>query len=69
VLKSGHMGILVEINGHLYFLESGGSTLSTDALRRPYLAKPALAHFAQTRTTTIRRCLPLKETSSGIVRF
>jgi len=69
VLKSGHMGILVEINGHLYFLESGGGTLSLDSLRRPYLAKNALTHFAQSRTTTIRRCLPMMETSLGIVRF
>jgi hypothetical protein len=69
VLKSGHMGILVEINEHLYFLESGGSTLKENGLYTPYLAKDALAHFAQSRTTSIRRCLPDMETSSGIARY
>lgn len=66
VIKSGHMGILVEINNVLYFLESGGSTVNEDGLYTPYLAKAALADFAQSRTTTIRRCLPVKETTSGI---
>jgi hypothetical protein len=65
VVKSGHMGILVEINEELYFLESGGGTVSEDGLYTPYLAKDALEDFAS-RTTTIRRCLPNKETSTGI---
>jgi hypothetical protein len=69
VVKSGHMGILVEINNELYFLESGGSTVNEEGLYTPYLAKDALADFASYRTTTIRRCLPDKETTSGIVRY
>ena len=69
VTKRGHMGILVEINNELYFLESGGSTVGEDGLYTPYLAKDALEDFASSRTTTIRRCLPDKETSSGIVRY
>ncbi len=67
VIKAGHMGILVEINNDLYFLEAGGSTLNEDGLYTPYLAKDALADFAQYRTTDIRRCLPKMETTSGIV--
>jgi len=69
VIKRGHMGILVEINEELYFLESGGSTVNEEGLYTPYLAKDALADFASYRTTTIRRCLPDKETSSSIVRY
>ncbi|MCF7833153.1 MAG: hypothetical protein K9N05_06225 [Candidatus Marinimicrobia bacterium] len=69
VIKRGHMGILVEINEDLYFLESGGSTVNEEGLYTPYLAKDALEDFASYRTTTIRRCLPDKETSSGIVRY
>lgn len=69
VIKSGHMGILVEINEEIYFLESGGSTVNEEGLYTPYLAKDALADFAAYRTTTIRRCLPDKETSSGIVHY
>ncbi len=66
VIKSGHMGILVEINEELYFLESGGSTVDEEGLYTPYLAIDALEDFAGSRTTTIRRCLPNKETSSSI---
>ena len=69
VIKSGHMGILVEINEELYFLESGGSTVNEEGLYTPYLAIDALEDFAGSRTTTIRRCLPQKETSTGIVRY
>ncbi|MDD3715637.1 MAG: hypothetical protein PHT46_00875 [Candidatus Marinimicrobia bacterium] len=69
VLRSGHMGILVEINETLYFLESGGSTVSEDNLYQPYRAKEALADFASRRSTEIRRCLPEKETMTGIVRY
>ena len=69
VIKSGHMGILVEINEELYFLESGGSTVNEEGLYTPYHAKEALADFAKYRTTTILRCLPDKETSTGIVRY
>ena len=69
VVKSGHMGILVEINEELYFLESGGSTVNEEGLYTPYRAKEALADFASYRTTTILRCLPEKETSTGIVRY
>ena len=69
VIKSGHMGLLVEINEELYFLESGGGTVSEEGLYTPYHAKEALADFAQSRTTTILRCLPDKETSTGIVRY
>ncbi len=67
VIKTGHMGILVEINNDLYFLEAGGSTLNEDGLYTPYLAKEALADFAQSKITDIRRCLPKMETTSGIV--
>ncbi|MDZ7796239.1 MAG: hypothetical protein U5N56_03970 [Candidatus Marinimicrobia bacterium] len=66
VIKSGHSGILIEIYDELYFLESGGGTLREDGLYTPYRAKEALADFAVSRTTTIRRCLPEKETISGI---
>lgn len=66
VIKSGHMGILIEINEELYFLEAGGSTVNEEGLYTPYLAKDALEDFASSSTTTIRRCLPDKETSSGI---
>jgi hypothetical protein len=69
VIKSGHMGILVEINEELYFLESGGSTVNEEGLYTPYLAIDALEDFAGSRTTTIRRCLPDKETSSRIVHY
>ncbi len=69
VIKSGHMGILVEINEELYFLESGGSTVNEEGLYTPYLAKDAIEDFAGSRTTTIRRCLPDKETNTGIVRY
>jgi len=69
VIKSGHMGILVEINEELYFLESGGSTVNEQGLYTPYLAIDALEDFAGSRTTTIRRCLPEKETNTGIVRY
>jgi hypothetical protein len=69
VIKSGHMGILVEIDHELYFLESGGSTVNEQGLYTPYRAKEALADFAGYRTTTIRRCLPDAETSTGIVRY
>jgi hypothetical protein len=69
VIKRGHMGILVEINDELYFLESGGSTVNEEGLYTPYLAQDALEDFAAYRTTTIRRCLPNMETSSGIVHY
>lgn len=69
VIKSGHMGILVEINEELYFLESGGSTVNEEGLYTPYLAQDALEDFAGSRTTTIRRCLPEKETSTGIMHY
>lgn len=69
VIKSGHMGILVEINEELYFLEAGGSTVNEEGLYTPYLAIDALEDFAGSRITTIRRCLPDKETNTGIVRY
>ncbi len=69
VVKRGHMGILVEINDELYFLESGGSTVNEGGLYVPYLAQDALEDFAGSRTTTIRRCLPNMETSTGIVHY
>jgi len=69
VIKNGHMGILVEINEELYFLESGGSTINEEGLYTPYLAQDALEDFAASRTTTIRRCLPEKEISTGIVCY
>ena len=69
VIKRGHMGILVEINEELYFLEAGGSTVNEEGLYTPYLAIDALEDFAGSRTTTIRRCLPDKETNTGIVRY
>lgn len=69
VIKSGHTGILVEINEELYFLESGGSTLNENGLYSAYRAKEAIADFAASRTTTIYRCLPNKETHTGIVQY
>lgn len=69
VVKSGHMGLLVEINEELYFLESGGSTVNEEGLYTPYRAKEALADFASRRTTTILRCLPDKMGTSGIVNY
>ncbi len=59
----------VEINGDLYFLESGGSTVNEDGLYTPYRAKEALTDFAGGRTTTILRCLPDKVETSGIVHY
>ncbi|MDZ7820781.1 MAG: hypothetical protein U5N26_02605 [Candidatus Marinimicrobia bacterium] len=69
VIKRGHAGILVEINEALYFLESGGGTLSEGGLYIPYRAKEALADFAASRPTSIRRCLPEKESTSGIRHY
>ncbi|MFA6619015.1 MAG: hypothetical protein WCT23_08115 [Candidatus Neomarinimicrobiota bacterium] len=69
VVKSGHMGLLLEINEELYFLESGGSTVNEEGLYTPYRAKEALADFASRRTTKILRCLPDKEATTGIVQY
>lgn len=69
VVKSGHMGLLVEINEELYFLESGGSTVNEEGLYTPYRAKEALADFASRRETKILRCLPDKEVATGIVQY
>lgn len=69
VIKSGHTGILVEINEELYFLESGGSTLNENGLYTAYRAKEAITDFAGSRTTGIYRCLPEKEAHTAIVQY
>jgi hypothetical protein len=57
VHKSGHVGIIVEINGKPYFLESGGTVLPrNDGL--PCAAGESIKIFAKRSPTTIKRCLP-----------
>ena len=54
--RNGHYGILVESEGVLYYLESGGWVVpETDY--RPVEAKPAIDKFAETGYISIRRCL------------
>ncbi len=54
---TGHVGIIVEIEGALYYVESGGWVVE-ESNGDPYRAADALAIFAQHGRLTIRRSLP-----------
>jgi hypothetical protein len=58
--RSGHIGILVQINNELYYLESGGWVVPKYGDGNPYKAAEALEIFAGSGELTIRRCLPSK---------
>lgn len=54
--RSGHFGIIAELNGEAYYLESGGSVVpKNDGV--PVKAIEALKIFASTGPITVRRCL------------
>ncbi len=55
--RSGHVGIIVEMNNKLYFLESGGRVVP-NAGGNPVEAKTALELFAERRFVSVRRGLP-----------
>ncbi len=57
--RSGHIGILVQINGELYYLESGGWVVPSSG-GNPFKAAEAIKIFAKSGKLTIRRCLPSK---------
>jgi len=57
VCTSGHVGIIVDINGEPYYVESGGWVLPRSG-NNPYHAREALAIFAHEAPLTIRRALP-----------
>jgi hypothetical protein len=54
--RSGHFGILVEINNDLYYLESGGWVVPKNG-GLPYHAKEAIEIFAKNGDVYLRRCL------------
>ena len=54
--RRGHVGILVEIEGELYYLESGGRILPNNGYK-PFNAKKALELWAARRPVYVRRCL------------
>lgn len=54
--RTGHVGILVEIEGELYYLESGGRILPNNGYK-PFNAKKALELWANNRPVYVRRCL------------
>ena len=55
--RSGHFGLIVEINHTFYFLESGGWVVPQNGYR-PVRADKALAWFAKTGPIEVRRTLP-----------
>jgi len=55
--RTGHVGIIVRINGEAYYLESGGAVLPRNG-NIPYRAGPALEIFAERGDVTVRRSLP-----------
>jgi hypothetical protein len=55
--RTGHVGIIVLIEGEPYYLESGGSVLPRNG-NYPHKAGPALAIFARGGELTVRRALP-----------
>ncbi len=58
--RSGHIGILVQINNELFYLESGGWVVPKYGNGNPYKAAEAIEIFAKSGDLTIRRCLPSK---------
>lgn len=55
--RNGHFGVIVESNGKLYYLESGGWVVpQTDD--RAVEIKQAINKFAQNGYVSVRRCLP-----------
>jgi hypothetical protein len=55
--RTGHVGIIVSIDGEPYYLESGGAVLPRNG-NIPYRAGPALEIFAEKGDVTVRRSLP-----------
>jgi hypothetical protein len=55
--RTGHVGIIVLIEGEPYYLESGGSVLPRNG-NYPHRAGPALTIFARGGELTVRRALP-----------
>jgi hypothetical protein len=55
--RTGHVGIIVRINGEAYYLESGGAVLPKNG-NIPYRAGRALEIFAERGDVTVRRSLP-----------
>jgi len=55
--RTGHVGIIVRINGEAYYLESGGAVLPRNG-NIPYRAGPALEIFAERGDVMVRRSLP-----------
>lgn len=54
--RKGHVGIIVEIEDELYYLESGGRILPNNGYK-PFNAKKALELWASRRPVYVRRCL------------
>jgi hypothetical protein len=54
--RKGHVGIIVEIEDELYYLESGGRILPNNGYQ-PFNAKKALELWAVKRPVYVRRCL------------
>lgn len=55
--RSGHFGIIAELNGEAYYFESGGWVVPKNN-GVPVKALEALKIFASTAPITVRRCLP-----------
>lgn len=55
--RSGHFGIIIEIEGKPYYLESGGRIVPS-AGYLPVEAQTALTAFARNGYVSVRRCLP-----------
>ena len=55
--RTGHVGIVVRINGEAYYLESGGAVLPKNG-NLPCRAGRALEIFAERGAVTVRRSLP-----------
>lgn len=55
--RTGHVGIIVRINGEAYYLESGGPVVPKNG-DIPYRAGSALEIFAKGGDVTVRRSLP-----------
>jgi len=58
--RSGHFGIIAELNGEPYYFESGGRVVPRNG-GIPVNALDALKIFASTGSITVRRCLRSKE--------
>ena len=57
VVRRGHCGIIVESNGSLYYLESGGRAVPANC-DKMVSAEKGLAVFARRRPVMVRRVLP-----------